>query len=328
MPAKVLVTGATGFTGGHMCDHLKSLGFEVRALARSASKGKALADRGIEVVMGDLLDRESLVRATKDVTIVFHIGAMFRPENVTLQDMRQVNVEGTRNIIEAAIANDVKRFVHCSTVGVLGDVRGGPGTETTPYAPGDHYQVSKMEGELLAIEYMEKQKLPITICRPGPIYGPRDTRFLGVTRAIKKGRFAVIGSGDVIFQLVYVGDLVDGIAKCGLVDRAVGNLYILTGEEPITLNHLFATIADEVGATLPKWRIPYTPVYVASILCEAIFKPFGLSPPLYRRRVKFFKNQRLFDISKARAELGFKPETSLKEAVHRTVDWYRAEKLI
>lgn len=328
MGRNVLVTGATGFTGRHLCDRLLSEGYSVRALVRDTSRAQGLRDAGVELVEGELEDRDALRRASAGADIVFHVAAMFRPENVTLADMRRVNVEGTRNALEAARENGVARFVHCSTVGVHGDVADGPGDESTPYAPGDHYQVSKMEGELLALEYQRRGRVPVTVCRPGPIYGPRDTRFLKVTRAVAKGRFALVGSGDVVFQLVYVEDLVEGILLCGTVEEAAGGVYILTGDDPVTLRRLFATIAESVGGELPRWHIPYAPVYAAGVACELLFKPFGLHPPLYRRRVRFFKNQRRFDISKAQRELGFSPRTPLREAVHRTVNWYREEGLL
>lgn len=320
---KVLVTGGTGFTGSHLCKRLVREGYSVRGLARDPNRSTDLRRYGVEVVTGDLCDRISLEQAMQGVDTVYHIAAMFRQENVSRKEMWEVNVQGTRNMLEAAVKAGVQRFVHCSTIGVHGDIKNPPANEETPYGPGDHYQESKTEGERLALKYMNEGRLPIVIFRPGGIYGPLDLRFLKLVKAINKRRFIMLGSGEVLYQMIYIDDLIDGILLCGTEKRAIGNVYILTGEEPVTLNRLVEVIAGILGVRPSRLRFPVTPVYLAGILCELICKPFGIQPPIYRRRVDFFRKTRSFDISKAKTDLGFKPKTDLKTGMAKTIQWYR-----
>ncbi|MCP5095926.1 MAG: NAD-dependent epimerase/dehydratase family protein [Chloroflexi bacterium] len=327
--SKILVTGATGFTGGHLARRLAKDGESVRALVRDPKRATELSACGIEIVQGDLTDPASLAKAMEGIELVYHIAAIFRQENVTDQQMWDINCHGVKNMLDAAIAaGSVKRFVHCSTIGVHGDIKNPPATEETPYGPGDYYQESKTGGEKIAIEYMEQGKLPITIFRPGGIYGPRDMRFLKLFRPIKKRRFLMLGSGEILYQLVYIDDLVDGIILCGTAVNSVGNIYILTGEPALTLNQLVGEIADVVDAPKPKLKFPVMPVYFAGYLMELIFKPFGIEPPLYRRRVDFFRKDRSFSIEKARTSLGFEPKVDVKTGLARTAAWYEEQGLI
>jgi nucleoside-diphosphate-sugar epimerase len=206
---------------------------------------------------------------------------------------------------------------------VHGHITSPPANEETPYGPGDHYQESKTEGERVVLEDMAEDRLPIVVFRPGGIYGPRDLRFLKLIKAIKTKRFVMLGSGEVIYQMIYIDDLIDGILLCGTKEQAQGKVYILTGEEPTTLNQLVQVIARALGVRPSRLHFPVTPVYVAGFICELLCKPLGINPPLYRRRVDFFRKTRCFDITKAKRELGFTPKTDLKRGIGLTVDWYR-----
>jgi nucleoside-diphosphate-sugar epimerase len=135
----------------------------------------------------------------------------------------------------------------------------------------------------------------------------------------------MLGSGDVPYQMIYIDDLIDGVLLCGTRQEALGNVYILTGEAPVTLNELVRLIASIVGVPPPRRRFPVAPVYLAGLLCELVCKPFGINPPLYRRRVDFFRKTRWFQIAKAREQLGFKPRTDLAQGIRLTADWYRAQ---
>jgi nucleoside-diphosphate-sugar epimerase len=320
---RILVTGVTGFTGSHLCDRLVNEGYAVRALVRDPSRYAAPHHDGVEVVVGDLRDFASLQRAMKEVDIVYHIAALFRPENVSRKDLWETNVQGTKNMLDAAIKAGVQRFIHCSTVGVHGDVQNPPADEEAPYRPGDYYQGSKTAGEQVALQYMAAARLPVVVFRPGGIYGPRDLRFLKLIKAIKNRRFVMLGSGEVIYQMIYIDDLVDGILLCGSKENAIGNVYILTGDEATTLNQLVRIIAQVLGVRPPRLRFPVTPVYLASFLCELLCKPVGINPPLYRRRVDFFRKTRSFAITKAKRELGFAPKTDLRTGITLTTHWYK-----
>jgi dihydroflavonol-4-reductase len=325
MVETVLVTGGTGFTGGHLARRLAYDGYRVRTLVRNPNQTDGLLAAGVQVVEGDLRNPDSLRRATQGVDVVYHVAALFRPENVSRQDLWATIVDGTSHLLEAATEAGVRRFVHCSTVGVHGDNQHPPADESAPFAPGDLYQQSKLAGEQVVRQHLEAGRLPIAIFRPAGIYGPGDVRFLKLFRSIKRNRFVMLGSGEVLYHLIYVDDLVDGIVLCGTRSEAVGGTYILTGQEPVQLKALVGMIARAVGVAPPRLRFPVAPVYVAGWLCELGLKPFGINPPLYRRRVDFFRKNRAFSIERARCELGFAPRIDLSRGLQQTADWYAAQ---
>jgi len=325
---KVLVTGATGFTGGALARRLASHNAPVRALVRDSARAAPLAELGIEIAQGDLCDPAALREAMRGVDVVYHIAALYRQQGVEPRLFREVNGTAVQHLLDAAIEAGVSRFVHCSTIGVHGDVKRPPAAEDAPFAPGDLYQESKLEGERIAARYMVEGRLPITIFRPAGIYGPGDLRFLKLFRGIKRGRFPMIGDGRTLWHGVYIDDLVDGIVRCGTADQAVGETFILGGPEYTTLNELVALVAYAVDASPPRLRIPLAPVYAAAAACEAVCRPLGLEPPLHRRRVDFFTKSRAFDISKARRELGYAPQVSIREGVARTSAWYAEQGLL
>lgn len=323
---RVLVTGGTGFAGYHLCRRLAGEGHGVVALARQPAAAEDLKKAGVQIVTGDLTDPESLKRALDGVETVYHLAAVFRRGDLTAAAMHRINAQGTGNMLEAARrAGSVRRFVHCSTVGVHGDTGRQPADEEAPLRPGDAYQRSKLEGELAARAYHQDGHLKVVIFRPGGIYGPRDMRFLKLFRSIQRGRFVMLGSGDVLYQMIYIDDLVDGILLCGTREEAPGRTYILTGEHPVTLNHLVGVIARALEVPVPAGHWPVTPVYLAGWLCELLCRPLGLDPPLHRRRVDFFRKSRAFRITRAKEELDFRPRTDLVTGIQRTVAWYRKE---
>jgi len=319
---RVLVTGATGFTGGHLVRSLRSRGAGVRALVRDGSRAQDLGVAGIELVTGDLRDRAALTRAVAGVDIVYHIAAIYRSAGVSPDTYRAVNAVAVRALIESAAAAGVRRVVHCSTVGVHGDVEHPPANEDAPLRPGDVYQRTKLEGEQLAREAAARLGIEVTIARPTGIYGPGDRRLLKLFRAAVR-RFPILGSGEIYYHLTYIDDLVEGFRLCGEDPAAANRTYILAGGEVTTLNELVATIADVAGVAPPRWHLPVWPFWVAGALCEAVCVPLGLEPPIYRRRVDFYTKSRAFDIARARRELGYAPRVGLREGIRRTIDWYR-----
>ena len=324
-----LITGATGFLGGHLARRLVENGqCEVRALVRESSDSGPLHELGVDLEVGDLKDRPSLRSAVAGASIVYHIAASFRTEHLTHDDMWRTNVQGTRDLLEASREAGVERFVHCSSVGVHGAIDNPPGNEDSAFDPGDRYQDTKAEAEILARNFGVEHSLPVVVFRPAGIYGPGDLRFLKLFKSIKSGVFRMIGSGKVLYQMVYVEDLVDGILLCGASEKASGEAFILTGERPYTLNTITQTIAKTLGVEISSLRIPATPVYVAGALCELVCRPLGISPPLYRRRVDFFRKTRAFSIEKAQKELGFSPQFELVEGLRRTATWYQEQGLL
>lgn len=328
MAKKVLVTGASGFTGGHLCRHLVAKGYDVRAFVRSTSNIDGLKKLGLEIVFGDVTDPGSLDKTVRGIETVYHIAALYRQENIPKKLFWDVNVNGTKNILETSLKSGVQRFVHCSTVGVQGEISNPPATEAHPYNPGDEYQRTKMEAEKLALRFFKENELPGVIVRPVGMYGPGDTRFLKLFKHIKNGKFIMFGSGKVLYHLTYIDDLVHGFELCGEKREALGQIYNICGDEYVTLDQLVAIIAQALGVPVPRLRLPFWPLWIAAFFCESVCKPLGIEPPIYRRRVDFFRKDRAFDISKSKSELGYNPSVDLRRGMKITADWYRENNLL
>ncbi len=272
--------------------------------------------------MGDLRNRASLEAAVAGVDVVYNIAAIYRSAGIPPDTYRAVNRTGVGHLVEAAAAAGVRRVVHCSTVGVHGDVEHPPANEDAPLKPGDIYQITKLEGEQVATETAERCRVQLVIARPSGIYGPGDRRLLKLFRNVLR-RFPILGSGQIYYHLTYIDDLVDGFRLCGEAPAAAGRTYILAGGEVTTLNQIMSLIAEVAGVRPPSIHLPVWPFWLAGAACEAVCVPLGIEPPLYRRRVDFFTKSRAFDITRARTEIGFAPRVSLREGVTRTLAWYR-----
>ncbi len=326
----VLVTGATGFTGGHLARYLAKGGNSVAALVRptSSSRAEALHADGIDVRIGDLTDPAAVRRGVEGCDVVYHIAATYREAGQGDAAYTRVNVEGTRHVLEAALAAGVKRVVHCSTGGVHGHIENPPADETAPFAPGDVYQRTKLEGERAAADFGQRTPLEVVVVRPIGIYGPGDLRFLKMFRGLARGRFPMLGRGEVFYHLTFIDDLVRGFELAGTSVRAAGREYLLAGPEYVTLNELTRLIAEELGVAPPRLRLPIWPVWLAGALCEAVCIPIGVEPPLFRRRVDFYRKSRAFDTTRARQELGYNPTIDLRTGIRRTAEWYRGQGLL
>lgn len=327
MSGSSLVTGATGFTGGHLCRSLVEDGESVVAFVRTTSDTSGLEELGVECRTVDITDPADVRSAFEPFDRVYHLAAAFRTEHPDHDVFRRVNVEATRHLLDAAEAAGVGRFVHCSTVGVQGEIEDPPATEAYRARPGDHYQATKLEGERLARSRFS-EGLEGTVVRPVGIYGPGDTRFLKLFRAVDRRRFVMIGSGDTLYHLTYVEDLVRGFRLAARRPEAVGEIFTIGGPRYTTLRELVDTVADVLGRPRPRLRVPYRPVYWASVVCERLCRFLGVEPPLFPRRVEFFALDRAFDIGKARELLGYEPRVDLETGLRRTAEWYREQGLL
>ena len=317
-----LVTGATGFTGGHLARRLAACGYRVRALVRNVESAGMLRQEGIELALGDLRDGSALARAVEGTEVVYNVAAIYRQAGGRAETYRAVNAIAVGELIEHAARAGVRRVVQCSTVGVHGDIENPPANEDAPFKPGDIYQRTKLEGEERAREMAKRFGIQITIARPSGIYGPGDRRLLKLFRNTIR-RFPTLGSGKIYYHLTYIDDLVEALRLCGEHPAAAGRTYILAGGEVSTLNELIALIAGTAGTTPPALHLPVWPFWIAGAACEAVCIPLGIEPPLYRRRVDFYTKSRAFDITRARTELGYAPTVGLREGITRTLQWYR-----
>jgi len=325
----ILVTGATGFTGLHLAQRLMEEGEDVVVFSRPTSDTRQLQALGVEVRTVDIRSREEVARAFSDFRQIYHVAAAFRAQHADTDEFRRVNVDATSHLLSLAAEHGVDRFIHCSTVGVQGEIENPPATEDHPFRPDDVYQETKLEGELLARKQMGDPDGPeVTVVRPVGIYGPGDRRFLKLFRPIARGRFVMVGSGESLYHLTFISDLVEGILLAGRHPSASGETFTIAGSRYTTLNELVVLIADAIGVAPPRLRIPYGPVHLASVICDRTFRAVGLSPPLYPRRVEFFSKDRAFDISKVSRMLGYEPQVGLEEGLRKTAEWYRGEGLL
>jgi dihydroflavonol-4-reductase len=319
----VLVTGATGFTGGHLARFLVAQGDEVRALVRDPARAQDLTAAGVSVVPGDLRDRASLAAALVGVEVVYNIAALYRAASLPEQEYGTVNAEAVGWLIEAAAAAGARRVGPCSTVGVDGDIERPPANEDAPLRPGDLYQETKLEGERIARDTAARTGMDVVIVRPTGIYGPGDRRLLKLFRGVARRRFVILGRGEIFYHLTYIDDLAAGFRLCGTHPAAAGRTYILSGPEVTTLKALVQVIAEVAGVRPLPVRFPVWPFWIIGAACEAVCAPFGIEPPIYRRRVDFFTKSRAFDSTRARQDIGYAPRVGLRDGIGRTLTWYK-----
>ncbi|MEE9430496.1 MAG: NAD(P)-dependent oxidoreductase [Melioribacteraceae bacterium] len=320
---KVLVTGATGFTGKALATKLNSLGRDVRVIVRNSKKVDFANNSDYDIFEGSIVDEEAVEKAVKGVDVIFHIAATFREPGITDQIYHDVHVKATLNLLKAAKKFGVKKFVHCSTGGVHGHIEHPPANEEYRYSPGDIYQITKLEGELKALEFYKETGLPVSVVRPTPIYGPGDMRLLKLYKMAKQPVTILLGNGKMFYHLVYIDDLVDGFILASEKDKAVGESFLIGGPDIPNLNEIMDTISDIAGFSKTKIHLPAYPVQIAGTICEKICIPLGIDPPLYRRRVDFFTKSRSFDISKAKNLLDYQPKISSSEGLKKTAEWYK-----
>lgn len=317
-----LVTGAAGFTGKNLVTHLRERGVAVRAMVRSESQAAPLTALGAEPVIADLTDEDSLKPAVEGVQGIYHIAAIFRQAGLPESVFQDVNAEGTRRLLHAAISAGVPRVVHCSTVGVLSHVANPPATEDAPYNPADMYQRSKMEGEKIALEHFRSGRIGGMVIRPAMIYGPGDTRTGKLFRMIRSGRFFYVGRGEMFVHFIDVRDLAAAFRLAMEHTEIQGEIVTIAGERAVPLKEWVNFVADEFGVKRPWLHLPVRPIQVAATICEAICTPLKIQPPLFRRRVDFYTKNRHFDTRKAAQLLTFKPARSFEDELRDIVAWY------
>jgi nucleoside-diphosphate-sugar epimerase len=320
---KILVTGGTGFTGSHLTRRLLQRGHKVTAIDNQPGLfADELRSLGAEILLGSVTDRQLVDTAARGCQVIYHVAAAFRKVNLPRKVYWDVNVGGTRNVLDAALKHGVDKVVYCSTCGVHGDVKQDAGDEDAPIAPEDYYQYTKYEGERVVQEFVQKG-LRTVILRPAAIYGPGDpARFYNLFKLIKKGRFLMFGPGEVRYHPLYIDNLLNAFELAAEFNNGNGEAYLIADAKAYSLNQLVSAIAEALGVDLTIQHYPFWPLWVAAVACEIAYKPLPMDPPLFRRRVDWFRQNRAFNISKARRDLGYRPEVDLKEGLAMTADWY------
>ncbi len=229
---KILVTGGTGFTGKALVRRMLDRGHTVVALDHQEGyKSQELRDWGVELVIGTVTDKETVRRCMRGVEVVHHVAAAFRELSVPRRHYRDVNVEGTSIVLDAALAEGVRKFVYCSTCGVHGNVDDPPAGEDAPIQPADYYQQTKYEAEPLVSAYLAKG-LKTTTLRPAAIYGPGDPgRFYMIFRQLERGWFPMIGDGKVLYHPLYIDNFLDAFELAMDESKGLGQAYLIADEQ-------------------------------------------------------------------------------------------------
>jgi nucleoside-diphosphate-sugar epimerase len=321
----ILVTGATGFLGSALVMELVKQQQPVRILARDEQKARTQFGDGVTIIRGEITDKEQVKQAVEGASVIYHlVGRLYHP-SVSTELYRQTHVEGTRLLLEVCRdQSQIQSIVHCSTTGVLGATGNKPSGEDAPFAPTNPYERTKLEGELLALEAQKEHGLPVSVIRPGLVYGPGDLHLLNFFATIKKGPFPpIIDGGRALIHPVYIDDMTKAFLLAAEKPEAIGHSYNIAGDHPVSFKELSTAIAHSLGKELPRGSIPLWLANLASDIFALIPGFQGERAPLTRSRVKFLTNSRVYSIDRARKELGYAPEVGLEEGMKLTAAWYQ-----
>jgi nucleoside-diphosphate-sugar epimerase len=318
----VLITGAGGFVGSHLVDSQLAQGHIVRALDLHVENLAHTADHPrLEIIPGDLTNTAVLPQWLTDIEIVYHLASAHL--DVTQPDSyyHRVNVEATQHLLAAAQQNGVRRFVHCSTNGVVGDLQNPPVDETAVCHPTNIYEQTKLLGEQAALDFAAATGLPVVVARPAWVYGPRCPRTARLLRMVRKGRFLLFGNGRTLRHPIYISDAITGLELCAAAppETAVGQIYFLAGPHTTTIAELAQTAATVQNVPPTRWRLPLFIGYTAAYTLQWAFKPTGKQPPFSRRSLDFYLKDNAYSIEKARRDLGFNPQIDLRTGLQKTI---------
>lgn len=325
-----LVTGATGFIGSHIAEKLVKSGNSVVALVRRTSNLTFLKQLGVEVRYGDVTDAESVKQAMQGVATVYHSAAL-ADEWISYNNARKINVLGTKNILDAASEVGVNRFIYVSSLAVLGmrDHYSTP-VDAAYKKSGDPYIDTKIEAEQMVLDYYCQKKLPVSVVRPGFVFGPRDTKVIPrIISKLQEGKFIFVGKGDNILNIVYIENLIDVIMRVSQAQHSVGKVYNVTNDSKMQLKDFIYKIASLWGIEKPIKSIPKALAYLLCELFERSARLIGSkTPPLITKaRIKFLTLNLDFDISHTRKDLGYEPLISVEEGLERTKQWLETDGL-
>lgn len=321
--SRALITGATGFTGSNLVNKLLEQGVDVVAIARKSSNLKPFDGLPIQWFQGDVFDPELIAAATQNINYIFHMATPFREAKSPDIGYHNVHVVSTQLLAKAALEQpDFRRFVHVSTIGVHGHVDEPPGDENCPLKPGDIYQETKLQGERWIQEFGQQTGLPITVVRPAGIYGPGEKRLLKIYKMAMGGWVPTIGNGSNLLHFIHVDDLTNFFIHTATHPQAVGEVFICGSQQAMTFRAMVDLISGYYQVPARFIRLPAGPLFVLGDLCELIFRPLGIEPPIYRRRLAFYTKDRSFNTSKMQRLVNFVPSHGDQEGLIELAQWY------
>ncbi len=315
----VLITGATGFIGARLLHDLVHAGCTVRALVRHPSP--ALELRGVELVEGDVTVPESLTGLDDGIDIVIHCAGILGTWGTSEATLHQVNVQGSRTLLEVFRGKTLHRFIHLSAAGVTGPIKSTAADETYVCQPATAYERTKYQGEQAILTLAKQWHIPAVAVRPTFTYGPGDPHKLPLFQAIKTRRYVFIGTGNSEIHPVYIDDVLTGL-RLAMERARVGEVYILGGPQPVTIRALVNTIADAMAVPRPTLAVPRWLAWSTSSMLEFLGHRLHFEPILTRSRVRMMADNFGYAIHKASTELGYQPQTDLPTGIDRTIRYY------
>jgi nucleoside-diphosphate-sugar epimerase len=223
-------------------------------------------------------------------------------------------------MLEAARRAGVKRFVHCSSVGVIGDVKNPPADETAECHPINIYERTKLEGERVALDFAQRTAFSVVVVRPAWVYGPRCPRTAKLFRTISKRRFPIFGSGQNMRHPVFITDAIHGLELCADTPDINGEVFIIAGEFPIKSGELISTIREQLNVRTPQIYLPIFLGQAMGLALELTYKLINRQPPFSRRSMDFFLKHNAYSIAKAHSKLNYCPQVDLLTGVKKTIE--------
>jgi nucleoside-diphosphate-sugar epimerase len=270
----------------------------------------------IDLLETDITATDAILRALEGIDTVYHLAAAHLGAAIPATEFTRVNVDGTRTLAEAARRAGVRRFVHCSSVGVYGRIDRPPADEDTPCRPDLPYERSKLAGEQVVRDALGRG-LPAVILRPAWVYGPGCARTRKLFRAVEAGTFLVAGGGRTLRHCIYVADMVAALTLAAHSEDAVGATLVVADAEAVTVRELVDQIARLTHARRPR-SVPLWMAGTAAGTLELVFRALGREPPVSRRSLRFFTGNTAFDIRRARQVLGFRPKYDVPAGLAET----------
>ena len=321
-----LITGATGFIGPWLVKKLVSEGHSCRCLVRSKAAGKSISDlQNVELIEGDITDKVSLKNIAVDMDGLIHLATLGHVHNFKAPEgmFEDVNVTGTKNIIEQAMSAGVKKIVHCSSVAAMGICDDVPADEKSECKPHHPYGLSKLHAEEMVRTLCDETGLPAVIIRFSMVYGPGDWRdMLRIAKLVKRRVIPKIGSRPKLTPLIHVEDAVEGLILAMERGRQ-GETYLITNNNSEPFDRILKIIAKALQIRCLTVPVPEWAALTAASAIEKLSNLIGVSPFVARKNIESTLTDRVFSIEKAEKELGFNPRIDPEKGLKETVLWYR-----
>jgi nucleoside-diphosphate-sugar epimerase len=322
---RIFVTGALGFIGAHFVERALAAGHDITGLYRTADGDKAellrrFTVQGARLSPGDVLEPETYAALLKGAECICHFAAAFKGSGHSEEEFIRINVAGTERVLSEGAKAGVRRFVLCSTAGIYGQSIPGVVDESATARPWNEYERSKHAAEDLLREHAARLQIEPVILRPSVVYGPRDDRLLKLFRAAAKGRFPLFGAGAGRRHMVYVTDVADAFLLGCTTPNAANQDMIIAGPQAVPLRDMLDLLAGVMQRKSCGPKLPLMPMLMLAAIVEDGCKLVGANPPLYRRRMDFYRSDAAFDCTRAQQLLGWSPRVDLREGLRRTYE--------